>query len=250
MLLDVDNDRTFQRYLDDVEQRLHVRLFPILTAGIRLQANRSHIRAQEYINTRGRPLLALFYRHIYRDQYRAISDQVEEKQLTNFMREQVAWLTINAGAKITGISSTLTDAIAELILEMVRQGKSTNRIAREIAKLAPELGKKRSATIARTETHNAAMAAVEAALKYKNIKIGSKTWVAINDSRTRPSHSAVGGTTVPFDQPFSVGGALMMRPGDASLGAGAEEIVNCRCSILYQSAGRTPAETAAPPDGL
>jgi SPP1 gp7 family putative phage head morphogenesis protein len=247
MLLDVTDDRRFQRYLDDVEQRLHVNLFPILTAGIRLHAARSFIRAQDYINARGKPLLALFYRRIYRDQYQAITEQADEKAVTNFMTEQVAWLTMNAGAKITGISSTLTDSIAELILEMVRQGKSTNRIAAAISKLAPELGKKRSAVIARTETHNAAMAAVEAALKYKNIRIGSKTWVAINDNRTRPSHSAVGGTTVPFDQPFSVGGALMMRPGDGSLGAGAEEIVNCRCSILYHSEGRAPAETLEPP---
>jgi SPP1 gp7 family putative phage head morphogenesis protein len=249
MLLDVANDRAFQRYLDVMEQRLHVRLAPILIAGIRLQANRNHARAIDYINTRGRPVLALFYRHIYRDQYRAITAQVEEKQLTRFMTEQVAWLTINAGAKINGISTTMADMVAGLIIDMVRQGKSTKRIAAELAKRAPELGKKRSMVIARTETHNAAMAGVEAALKYKNIKVGSKTWVAINDNRTRPSHVAVGGTTVPFDEPFSVGGAQMMRPGDASLGAGAEEIVNCRCSILYHSEGRTPSvEPEAPPD--
>jgi len=247
MLLDVANDRAFQRYLDVMEQRLHVRLAPILIAGIRLQANRNHARAIDYVNKRGRPLLALFYRHIYRDQYRAITAQVEEKALTRFMGEQVAWLTINAGAKITNISTTLADMVAGLIIDMVRQGKSTKRIAAEIAKRAPELGKKRAMVIARTETHNAAMAGVEAALKYKNIKVGSKTWVAINDNRTRPSHVAVGGTTVPFDEPFSVGGAQMMRPGDASLGAGAEEIVNCRCSILYHSEGARPATEPEPP---
>jgi SPP1 gp7 family putative phage head morphogenesis protein len=241
MLLDVTSDREFQNYLDVVEQRLHVRLAPILIAGIRLQGNRNHVRALDYINTRGRPVLALFYRHIYRDQFRAITAQVESKQLSNFMTEQLALLNIHAGAKITGISSTLVDTIANLILEMVRQGKDHKSIAREIAKLAPEIGKKRAATIARTEVHNASMAAVEAALKYKNIRIGSKTWVAIQDSRTRPSHSAVGGTTVPFDQPFNVGGAQMMRPGDTSLGAGAEEIVNCRCSVLYHSEGKGPA---------
>jgi hypothetical protein len=246
MLLDVTNDLTFQRYLDDMEQRLHVRLAPLLVAGIRLQVNRNHIRAAEYINSRGKPLLAMFYRHIYRDQYRAITAQVEEKAITKFMVEQLAWLTLHAGAKITGISSTLAGVIASMILEKVKAGKDHKSIARELAKLAPELGKKRAAVIARTEVHNASMAAIEAALKYKNIKMASKTWVAIRDARTRPTHAAVGGTTVAFDQPFTVGGAQMMRPGDGSLGAGAEEIVNCRCSILYHSEGKGPAPGPPP----
>jgi uncharacterized protein with gpF-like domain len=99
----------------------------------------------------------------------------------------------------------------------------------------PEISRNRAATIARTETHNSAMAAIDESLKYKKIKVVSKTWWSLRDKKVRASHKAVHGTTVPYNEPFSVGGSHMMRPGDDSLGAGAEEIINCRCSVLFNT---------------
>lgn len=60
-----------------------------------------------------------------------------------------------------------------------------------------------------------------------------KTWHAIVDKATRDSHRAVNGTTIPIYRPFEVGDSLMQFPHDESLGAGPEEIVNCRCSVTY-----------------
>lgn len=60
-----------------------------------------------------------------------------------------------------------------------------------------------------------------------------KRWSAIIDKRTRDTHREVNGTVVSISEPFYVGGYLMNFPGDQSLGAGAEEIVNCRCSVIY-----------------
>lgn len=60
-----------------------------------------------------------------------------------------------------------------------------------------------------------------------------KTWVAIIDKVTRDSHRDVNGTTIPIDEPFQVGDSLMMYPHDESMGAGPEEIVNCRCSMIF-----------------
>lgn len=60
-----------------------------------------------------------------------------------------------------------------------------------------------------------------------------KTWMAIRDKRTRDTHKEVDGTTIPIGDPFQVGDSLMMFPLDASLGAGPEEIVNCRCSVSF-----------------
>ena len=60
-----------------------------------------------------------------------------------------------------------------------------------------------------------------------------KRWVDIRDRRERESHRKVGGTSKPIEEPFMVGGSFMMYPKDDSLGASDDQIVNCRCSILY-----------------
>lgn len=60
-----------------------------------------------------------------------------------------------------------------------------------------------------------------------------KTWHAIIDKGTRDWHREANGQTKPITEPFEVGGDLMQYPRDESLGAGGENIVNCRCSATY-----------------
>lgn len=69
----------------------------------------------------------------------------------------------------------------------------------------------------------------------KAVKAGKtkKKWIDVGDKRERKTHLEVGGTTLPIDEPFSVGDSLLQFPKDTSLGATADEIVNCRCSIQY-----------------
>ena len=69
----------------------------------------------------------------------------------------------------------------------------------------------------------------------KAVKSGKtkKKWIDVGDKRERKTHLEVGGTILPIDEPFSVGDSLLQFPKDTSLGASADEIVNCRCSIQY-----------------
>ena len=60
-----------------------------------------------------------------------------------------------------------------------------------------------------------------------------KTWHTALDEKVRLTHIAMEGVTIPIEEPFHVGAYLMMMPLDESLGAGAEEIINCRCSVSY-----------------
>lgn len=69
----------------------------------------------------------------------------------------------------------------------------------------------------------------------KAVKAGKtkKKWIDVRDKRERKTHLEVGGTILPIDEPFSVGDSLLQFPKDTSLGASADEVVNCRCSIQY-----------------
>lgn len=250
MLVNVGTDHEFQRYLDRMEEKLFRRMVPLLTAGIRIQVNTSGARAEAYVNERGQPVLVRHYVQIYRDGFEAVTDNLETKDAsprTNFMASQLSYLEREAGKQIKNISDTLVDYIRQSVIAAVAAGKDQRVIAKDILAKAPEISQWRAATIARTETHNAALAAIDESLKFKKTPVKSKTWWSAADKRVRPSHQAIHGVTIPYDQPFSVGASEMMRPGDQSLGAGAEEVCNCRCSILFNTMAVTSTPTHVAP---
>lgn len=243
MLLGVDNDRAFQTLLDEQENTLYRAIRPPLAHASRLLLSRGAYNARTYLIERGGPILFAHYRRIYRAAWRSIEPPRETRAagegMDDFLYEQLGWLDEEGGQKITGIADNLVQDIIDTIQTRVADGKSNAVIAREIYDEIPELTSTRAATIARTETHQSALAAIEETIQGKGFDTEemTKTWWSVDDERVRPSHRLVHGMTVLFSQPFEVGGSLMMRPGDDSLGAGAEERVNCRCSILYNVAG-------------
>lgn len=59
-----------------------------------------------------------------------------------------------------------------------------------------------------------------------------REWDSAGDKRVRYTHRKMNGQRVGIDEPFvSPSGARMMFPGDTSLGAGADEVVACRCRV-------------------
>ncbi len=62
-----------------------------------------------------------------------------------------------------------------------------------------------------------------------------KEWVSVADNLVRPAHLAADGQKVPLSQPFIVGGQALMIPGDATLGASAGNVINCRCSSKVET---------------
>ena len=64
-----------------------------------------------------------------------------------------------------------------------------------------------------------------------------RVWSTAGDSRVRNDHAIMNGQEVigldtPFVSPTT--GAMLKHPGDGSLGAGAEDIINCRCIEIYE----------------
>jgi len=109
-----------------------------------------------------------------------------------------------------------------------------------ITRLEARTLKYRGEVIARTESITALRAGQNEAMRQmiETGEVGTedvrKIWSAAIDGRTRDSHEALDGTEVGVDEAFISGGSSLMYPGDTSLGADAEETINCRCGISYR----------------
>ncbi len=161
-----------------------------------------------------------------------------------------AWLRANAGKRITGITERSRKAIAAQIAEGQAAGETLRQIAWRIDKFYLEdVIPNRSMVIARTEVGGATnwmqhWIATDTADRGVPME---KEWLSLRDDRVRDDHAEANGQRQPLDEPFLVGGDELMYPGDESLGAGADEIINCRCSVLHHVVEEQPQHKAAAP---
>ena len=115
----------------------------------------------------------------------------------------------------------------------------------------------RGETVARTETGQAVHAAAHEAFQQGLDKTGYtdsaiiRIWRTAGDNKVRNSHAEMDGQTVRgLNTPFISGNDVqMLHPLDGSLGAGAGDIINCRCdeeiNIDYSEGLKTDAELDA-----
>lgn len=114
----------------------------------------------------------------------------------------------------------------------ILQGQSVNQIAKNLMDSVTDMNRTsavRAARTAITEAENAGRQAGRDALEEKGVIMG-KRWIATHDSRTRDAHMEADGQIVSNDDPFTVGGELLMFPGDKSMGASGWNLYNCRCA--------------------
>lgn len=96
----------------------------------------------------------------------------------------------------------------------------------------------RGEMIGRTETlaalNAASYEAIRQAVESGKIPASAvrRVWRSAGDLRVRHTHRGLNADTVGLTQPFrSPSGALMLYPGDTSLGAPASETIGCRCVV-------------------
>jgi hypothetical protein len=63
------------------------------------------------------------------------------------------------------------------------------------------------------------------------LKLTTKSWRTVGDSRVRPTHRAANGQVVGLNDYFNVGGFMLSHPRDYA--APAHETAHCRCSAIY-----------------
>jgi hypothetical protein len=151
--------------------------------------------------------------------------------------EFLTWLQDVTASRIKNITATTASAITKLVREQaLRDGMSNDKIAQYLQRSAWTFSFDRATRIAQTEINSAQNAASHFAMaKFIDPKTLVKSWLATNDKRTRPSHMQASASQkdIPFEDPFTVGGAKLMHPGDPSLGAPGREIIRCRCTTTF-----------------
>lgn len=114
---------------------------------------------------------------------------------------------------------------------------TASQIERITSRYSDRLLQLRGETIARTETLEAMSTGRHQAMEQVVQKGGidprfvTRTWETNMDGRERRQHALMNRTSVTgYNQPFYLpDNTRMKHPGDRSLGAGADQIINCRC---------------------
>ena len=146
------------------------------------------------------------------------------------------WIARYTALKVTQITRTTRKRIIDAIARLEGERLGVDQIARGIVKeTGGAIARARAAVIARTETHQAAMYANDAAARATGIPGLRREWMAANDERTRETHAAADGQIVGMDEPFIVGGVPLTRPGDPD--GPPDLVVNCRCVQAFISPG-------------
>ena len=132
--------------------------------------------------------------------------------------------------RITEVTETTRDQIIRAVGKGYADGLGQREVAKYVRSLVPQFSNYRANMIARTETHGAANYGAGRAARETNLPL-NREWIASSDERTRETHSEADGQIVGMDEPFTVGGASLMYPGDPA--GPAEEVINCRCSVGF-----------------
>lgn len=179
---------------------------------------------------------------LYADQVDFLQLIQKDPELFEIYRSVLDYMAKNGGRKIKSINDvTRADAtkiINKVMAEAETKGWGEAETTRQLSKQVPanmtKIATFRAQRIARTEAHGAAnWSSLEEAKPLAGDLV--KIWGAFMDADTRPSHIAADGQTRELDQPFDVGGVALMTPADPNAADGAAgEVINCRCTILYE----------------
>ena len=124
------------------------------------------------------------------------------------------------------------------VKKAIKEGKPLNKITtgKAVGRYSDRLVQLRGETIARTESLNALNRAQYDSFRQAQQTGGvgdiSRIWDTAGDSRVRDVHRFMDGQRRGLNEAFTSGtGASLLHPGDTSLGAGANDVIDCRCRV-------------------
>ncbi len=143
------------------------------------------------------------------------------------------------------IAATFIRQLREQLVAGVRAGERISDLRARVRRVLVGQTPDRINKIIRTEVVGALNRGANAAYNRSPV-VGQKVWLTARDGRVRGlqpddqfNHVQADGQTVNKEDPFIVGGELLMHPGDPAGSPG--NIVRCRCAmkpVLRRDAGR------------
>jgi hypothetical protein len=149
----------------------------------------------------------------------------------DFENQLAEFIALNTGIWVADIDETTRKRLAKVIDNSYNDGLSVEATGVALRNTVIGMGVYRANLISRTEVHRVAGFANETVAENMKIDNTVKEWVAIQDARTRLSHSIASGQRVPLEANFVVGGERLKYPGDPRGSPG--ETINCRCAAIY-----------------
>lgn len=203
-------------------------------AGVFDEINHAH-RLLEAFTASYRATGARFYRlgtqMIQAQQKEARAVEVRQQA---YLQRVENLIRVHGPNRVRAVARRSQAIITKAVADAAGQGLGEREAGRFVRQaLSGRMAVSRARTIARTEigaAQNAGMIDAAEELKVRYLK----EWIAIEDGRTRLSHSTVDGKKIPREQKFRVGDAELEYPGDPS--GPPEEIINCRCTMLLELA--------------
>jgi HK97 family phage portal protein len=160
-------------------------------------------------------------------------DPMEIKfNLDLFTQFLVKWLATEGATRVVGVLDTTKEQIRKELAAGALANESIFELSKRLTGMYKDMSMVRAERIARTETISASNMGSHLGAKSTNLPL-KKTWIATLDKRTRSPHAHAHNQVVKMDAPFEVMGQKLMWPGDSSLGASAENTIQCRCTNAF-----------------
>jgi hypothetical protein len=181
------------------------------------------------VNVRVLPTIAQTLRGAFR-RVTGAGDPITDSYVQSYLN--------TAGNRLVRIPDEVYSLVVAEIERGIREGDGIREVTAGVNQILTATGSERwtnrAVTVARTETMGAVNAGVFRGAQLDAQQRGDpapfKLWLATEDTRTRPTHAAADKQRTLLTEPFRVGGAQLMFPGDPTGPAG--EVINCRCTML------------------
>lgn len=157
-----------------------------------------------------------------------------------------SFITLNSAANANEVTGTnqnnIDDALAFAIAAQAANQLSRAETTKQLTNKLSQLFDGRTDTILITTVQSASEGTKQTVVESYSDALRAvdpsltgavKIWVTKMDDKVRESHQLANFQTQPSGTPFTVQGEKLNYPGDGSLGASLDNIINCRCVSVF-----------------